>query len=166
MTFGYENIFYMGFFFFFGKCLYVFMNIVFDDSNIEILPMWFGEQHSGNICPCVCRKRRLTKSYKLSYTTGLLYAWPSCKQWGIWAWTVGHWVVLVQVIHCSKGWWVLFLEPAASLRGDPELQPQSLARSSRNSFLSLQYVDSHTLIFFLSSKTMLSVQGCGFCPRR
>ena len=56
-----------------------------------------------------CRKRRLIMGYKLSYTTGLLYAWSSCMQWGVWVWTIGHWVVLVQVIHCSKGGWVLFL---------------------------------------------------------
>ena len=35
---------------------------------------------SANVCPCACRKRRLTKGYKLSYTTGLLHAWPSCMQ--------------------------------------------------------------------------------------
>ena len=48
--------------------------------------------------------------YKLSYTTGLLHAWSSCMLWPVWVWTVGHWVVLVQVIYCFKGGWVLFLK--------------------------------------------------------
>ena len=33
---------------------------------------------------------------------------PACMQWGVCVWTVGYWVVLVQVIHCSKSGWVLF----------------------------------------------------------
>ena len=70
--------------------------------------MAWGDQNSANICPCECRKRRLVIGYKLSCTTGLLYAWSSCMQWGVWVWTVGHWVVLVQVIYCSEGGWVLF----------------------------------------------------------
>ena len=41
-------------------------------------PCGLGDKNSANICPCACRKRRLTKGYKLSYTTGLLHAWPSC----------------------------------------------------------------------------------------
>ena len=96
-------------------------------------PVASGDQNSANVYPCACRKRRLIMGYKPSYTTGLLYAWSSCMQWGIWVWTVGHWVVLVQVIYCSKGGWVHFLkEPTASLRGDHELQPQSYAGFSRN----------------------------------
>ena len=64
--------------------------------------------------------------YKLSYTNGLLYALSFCMLWDGWVWTVGHWVVLVKVIYCSKGRWVLFIkQQTASLRGDPELQPQS-----------------------------------------
>ena len=86
----------------------------------------WGDQNSANVCPCASRKRRLIMWYKLSYTTCLLYAWSSCMQCGVWVWSVWHWVVLVQVIYCSKGGWVLFLkEPTASLRGDHELQPQS-----------------------------------------
>ena len=65
----------------------------------------------ANVFPCACRKSRLTKGYKLSYATGLLHAWPSCMQWGVWVWTVGHWVVLVQVIYCSKGGWVFLKNP-------------------------------------------------------
>ena len=68
--------------------------------------------------------RELIKGYELSYATGSLNAGSSCIRWGIWVWTVGHWVVRVQVIYCSIGKWVLFLkEPTASLRGVPELQP-------------------------------------------
>ena len=98
--------------------------------------------------------------HKLSYTTGSLYAWSSCMQWGVWVWTVEHWVVLVQVIYCSKGGWVLFLKkPTASLRGDHELQPQSWARSSfpLSAWLSV--------LFFFSSpaKTTPSGQGYEFC---
>ena len=37
-------------------------------------PSGLGDQNSANGCPCACRKRRLTKGYKLSYTTGLLHA--------------------------------------------------------------------------------------------
>ena len=72
--------------------------------------MVWGDQNSANVSPCAWRNRRLTQGYKLSYTTGLLHAWPSCMQWGVWVRTVGHWVVLVQVIYCSKGGWVLFLK--------------------------------------------------------
>ena len=43
-------------------------------------PCGLGVQNSANVCPCACRKRRLTKGYKLSYTTGLLHAWHSCMQ--------------------------------------------------------------------------------------
>ena len=59
---------------------------------------------------CACRKRWLIMGYKLSYTTGLLYAWSSCMQRGEWVWAVRHWVVLVQVKYCSKGGWVLYLK--------------------------------------------------------
>ena len=41
------------------------------------------------------------------------------------------------------------LKKTASLRGDHELQPQSLAQSSRNSLLSLKYVAYRTRLFFL-----------------
>ena len=76
----------------------------------DYTPVAWGVQNLANVCLCACRKRRLTMGYKLSYTTGLLYAWSSCLQWGIWVWTFGHWVALVQVIYCSKGGWVLFLK--------------------------------------------------------
>ena len=90
-------------------------------------PLWLreGDQNSANVCPCACRTRRLIMGYKLSYATGLLHALSSSMQWGVWVWTVRHWVVLVQVIYFSKGGWVLYLEPIASLRGDRELQPQA-----------------------------------------
>ena len=71
-------------------------------------PCGLGDQNSANVCHLHVEMRRLTKRYKLSYTTGLLHAWPFCMQWGVWVGTVGHWVVLVQVIYCSKGGWVLF----------------------------------------------------------
>ena len=74
----------------------------------RISPCGLGDQSLAKVFPCACRKRRLIKSYRLSYTTGLLYAWPSCKQWGMRVWTVGHWVVLVQGIYCSTGGWVVF----------------------------------------------------------
>ena len=70
-------------------------------------PCGLGDQNSANVCPCACRTRRLIIWYKLSYTTGVLYAWSSCMQWGVWVWTVGHWVVLFEVIYYSKGGWVL-----------------------------------------------------------
>ena len=75
---------------------------------IIFTPVAWGDKNSANVCPCTCRKRRLIIGYKLSYTTGLLYAWSSCMQWGVWVWTVGHRFVLVQVIYCSKGGWVIF----------------------------------------------------------
>ena len=40
----------------------------------------WGVQNSANVCPCACCKRRLIMGYKLSYTTGSLYAWSSCMQ--------------------------------------------------------------------------------------
>ena len=88
-----------------------------------------------------CRKRRLIMGYKLAYTTGLLYAWSSCMQWGVWVWTVRHWVVPDQVIYCSKGGWVLFLKRTNSI---PErrswVTAPVVSRSSRNSLISLKYV--------------------------
>ena len=74
-----------------------------------------------------CRKRRLIKGYKLSSTTGFLNAWFSCMQWGVWVRTVGHWVVLVQVIQLlfRRGMSYFSKEPTVALRGGPELQPQS-----------------------------------------
>ena len=75
-----------------------------------LLPVAWGDQNSANVCPWACCKRWLIMGYELSYTTDLLYAWSSCMQWGVWVWTVGHWVVLVQVTYFSKGGWVLFLK--------------------------------------------------------
>ena len=80
-------------------------------------PCGLADQNSANVCPCACRKRWQTKGYKLSYTTGLLLAWPSCMQWGVWVWKVGHWVVLVQVIYCSKGGSVLFFKEPSGEEG-------------------------------------------------
>ena len=93
------------------------------------MEMWFSQllvdYNLAGFCPCSCRKRQLIKEYKLSYTTtGLLCAWPACMQWCIWGWTVWHWAVLVQVINCFKGRWVIF-DRSSSQRGDPVLQPQS-----------------------------------------
>ena len=48
-------------------------------SEHKLYRAW-GDQNSANVCPCVCRKRRLIIGYKLSYTTGSLYAWSSCMQ--------------------------------------------------------------------------------------
>ena len=76
-------------------------------SDVPDLVGWC-DYNSTNVCPCACRKRRLILGDKLSYTTGLPHAWFSCMQCGKWVWTVGHWVVLVQVIYCSKGGWVLY----------------------------------------------------------
>ena len=45
-----------------------------------VIPLWLGGQNSANVCPCECGKSRLIIGYKLSYTTGLLYAWSSCMQ--------------------------------------------------------------------------------------
>ena len=47
------------------------------------VPCGLGNQNSANDFPCSCRKRRLIVGYKLSYTTGLLYAWSSCMQRGV-----------------------------------------------------------------------------------
>ena len=55
-------------------------------------PCGLGDQNSHSVCPCTCRKRRLTKGYKLSYTIDLSHAWPSCMQWGVWvrdSWALG-----------------------------------------------------------------------------
>ena len=45
----------------------------------------WGDQNSANVCPCACRKRRLIMGYKLSYTTGLLYAWSSLEMYRVFA---------------------------------------------------------------------------------
>ena len=52
----------------------------FGFSSPLFTPCGLGVQNSANVCPCECRKRRLTKGYKLPYTTGLLHAWHSCMQ--------------------------------------------------------------------------------------
>ena len=105
-------------FLFFEKIKILLLIHIYYNSYLKILfifqllicnPCGLGDQNSANVCPCTCRKRRLIIGYKLSYTTGLLYAWSSCMQYVVWVWTVGHSVVLVQVIYCSKGRWVLFL---------------------------------------------------------
>ena len=67
-----------------------------------ICALWFGDYNSANVCSCACRKSRLIKGYELSYATGSLNAGPSCIQWGVWVWIVGHWVVPIQVIYCQK----------------------------------------------------------------
>ena len=69
---------------------------------IHTVTLWLGGLEFSQCLPFACHKRQLIMGYKLSYTTGLLYAWSSCMQWGVWVWEVGHWVVLVQVKYCSK----------------------------------------------------------------
>ena len=48
--------------------------------QLLLTPVAWGDHNSANVCSCACRKRRLIMGYKLSYTTGLLYAWSSCMQ--------------------------------------------------------------------------------------
>ena len=132
----------------------------------RITPVAYGVQNSANVCPCACRKRRLIMGYKPSYTTGLLYAWSSCMQWDVWIWTVGHWVVLVQVIYFSKGGWsrVLFLKNqrrrweeimSYSHSHKPDL-PVTHSSSLRTGL-------AHSSFFSSPAKTTLSGQGYGFC---
>ena len=128
-------------------------------------PVAWWDQNSANVCPCTCRKRRLIIAYELSHTTGLLYAWSSCMQWGVWVWTVGHWIVLVQVIHCSKGGWVLFFNKN-QLHPWEEILSYSHSRKpdlpvTHSSRLSTWL----SVLFFFSSpaETTLSGQGYGFC---
>ena len=65
----------------------------------KINPCGWGIRIQGleSVCLCACHKRQLIIGYKLSYASGLLYAWCFYMQWGVWVWAVGHWVVLVQV---------------------------------------------------------------------
>ena len=53
---------------------------IWDHLQFNSTPVAWGDQNSANVCPCTCRKRRLIIGYKLSNTTGLLYAWSSCMQ--------------------------------------------------------------------------------------
>ena len=71
-----------------------------------VCPVVWGLEFSQRLPLCV-GKSRLIKGYELSYATGSLNAGSSCIRWGVWVWTVGHWVVPVQVIYCSIGGWVL-----------------------------------------------------------
>ena len=76
-----------------------------------VLPLWLGGlEFNQSFHPSACRKRRLIKEYKLSYTTGLLHAWSSCMQWGVVVWTVGYWVVLVQIYTVPKADEFFFLK--------------------------------------------------------
>ena len=93
--------------------------VMFQLQNSNLRDIWgpvAEDQNSANVCPCTCINRWLIMEYKLPYTTDLLHAWSSCMQWDVWVWTVGHWVVLVQVgtevlkCYCSKGRWVFFLK--------------------------------------------------------
>ena len=133
--------------------------------SIDFPPVAWGVQNSANVCPCACRKRLLIMGYKLSYTTGLLYARSSCMQWGVWVRTVGHWVVLVQVIYRSEGGWVLFLKNQRHFW-------EEIMSCSHSCMPDLTVTHSYplstwlsVLLFFFSSstKTTLSGQGCGFC---
>ena len=131
--------------------------------NARLPPVAWGDQNSANVCPCACRKRRIIMGYKLSYTTGLLYAW-SCMQWGIWVWAVWHWVVLVQVIYCSKGGWVRFLKN----QRHPWEEIMSYSHSCKPDLPVTHSSPVRTwlsVLFFFSSpaKTTLSGQGYGFC---
>ena len=72
-------------------------------------PVVWGLEFSQHF-PCACRKSRLIKGYELSYATGSLNAGFSCIRWGVGVWTVGHWVVPVQVIYCSIDGWILFFK--------------------------------------------------------
>ena len=131
---------------------------------IELPPLAWEDQNSANVCPCACRKRRLIMGYKLYYTTGLLDAWSSSMQWGVWVWTVGHWVVPVQVIYCSKGWWGLFLKN----QRHPWEEIMSYSHSRKPDLPVTHSSPSCTwlsVLFFFSSpaKTTLSGQFYGFC---
>ena len=131
-------------------------------------PVAWGDQNWGcDTHPCACRRRRLIMRYELSYTTGLLYAWSSCMQWGVGVWTVGHWVILVKVIYCSKGVWVLFLknqrhpwEEITSYTHSRQSDLPVTHSSPLSTWLSV-------LLFFSSpAETTLSGQGYGFRWRR
>ena len=132
----------------------------------QLLPPVVWDQNSANVCPCACSKMRLIKEYKLSYTTGLLHAWHSWMQWGESVWTIGHWVVLVQVIYCSKGRWVLF---SKNQRHSWEIPSYS---HSRKPDLPVTHSSPFStwlrILFFVSfpTKTTLSWQGYGFCWSR
>ena len=135
------------------------------DQVVSFTPVAWGDQNSANVCPCTFRKRRLIIGYKLSYTTGLLYAWSSCMQWGVWVWTVGHWVVLVQVIYWSKGGWVIFF---TKNQRHPWEQIMSYSHSRKPDLPVTHSSPLSTwlsVLFFFSSpaKTTLSGQGYVFC---
>ena len=124
------------------------------------------DQNSANICHCVCHKRWLIIRYKLFYTTGLLYAgllyaWSSFMQWGLWVWTVGHLVVLVQVIFYFKDRLVLLY---LRTNGIPErrswVTATVLSPIAHSSPFSMWL---NILLFFFPAKTMLSGQVYGFC---
>ena len=125
----------------------------------------WGDQNSANVCPCACRKRRLFMGYELSYTTGLLYAWSSCMQWGVWVWTVAHWVVLVQVIILFQRRMSCFLKRTNSI---PWEEIMSYSHSRKPDLPVTHHSPLSTwlsVLFFFSSpaKTTLTGRGYGFC---
>ena len=130
----------------------------------SITPVAWGDQNSAYVCPCACRKRRLIMGYKLSYTTGLLYAWSFCMQWGVWVWTAGHWIVLVQVIYCPKDGWVISLKnqrhPWEEIMSYSHSRKPDLP-ATHSTLLSTWL--SYSTIFSSTAKTTLSRQGYGFC---
>ena len=97
-----------------------------DPCRIPFTPVAWGDQYSANVCPCTCRKRQLIIRYKLSNTTGLLYACLlACSE----AYEFGQlgtglswfrWYTVPKAVD-----FFFKQEPTASLRGDHELQPQS-----------------------------------------
>ena len=56
-------------------------------SGVHQYTQWFRQRLL--LCVWFLTRSRIM-GYKLSYTTGSLYAWASCMQWGVWVWTVGH----------------------------------------------------------------------------
>ena len=144
---------------------------------ITFFPLWFGDKNSANVCPCASRKSRLIKGYELSYATGLLNAGSSCIPWGVGVWTVGHWVVRVQVIYCSIGGWVPFLKKSqrhpweeflsCSHSRKPDLPVTQPLPSSTWLSVLFPFFSSFPLFFYslflFPAKTTLLGQGYGFC---
>ena len=120
--------------------------------------------NSDNVCPCACRKRRLIMGRELSYTTGLLHAWPSFMQSSVCVWTVDLWVVLVQVIYCFKSDEFFFLTSEWHPWG--EILSYSYSRKPDLPVThSSPFSTWVSVLFFFSStaKTTLSGQGYMFC---
>ena len=82
---------------------------------------------------------------------------------GVWVWTVGHWVVPVQVIYCSIGGWVLYFFKRTNRH--PREEFLSCSHSRKPDLPVTQPLPSNTwlsILFFFFKKASLLLRFSSF----